>query len=157
MPEDDEVGYGKPPKASRFKKGTSGNPAGRPKGVKNMHTLLLMILREKVTVIEGRKQKTISRLEAILRQLSNKAMSGDLRAMREVLRSSSLIDESENAMPDSLEEKARDKALVNSFLKQVQRWPGTATGALNRPYEPETKGGRNARPCNVISFDDDEE
>ena len=32
---DYEVGYGKPPKSSRFKKGKSGNPKGRPKGAKN--------------------------------------------------------------------------------------------------------------------------
>ena len=30
-----EVGYGKPPEASRFKPGRSGNPKGRPRGSKN--------------------------------------------------------------------------------------------------------------------------
>ncbi|WP_281301691.1 MULTISPECIES: DUF5681 domain-containing protein [unclassified Iodidimonas] len=29
-PDSDKVGYGQPPKASRFKKGQSGNPQGRP-------------------------------------------------------------------------------------------------------------------------------
>jgi hypothetical protein len=44
MPPDDErdypVGYGKPPPHSRFVKGQSGNPRGRPPGAKNMKTLL---------------------------------------------------------------------------------------------------------------------
>ncbi|MFZ3585531.1 DUF5681 domain-containing protein, partial [Loktanella sp. DJP18] len=29
------VGYAKPPESSRFKKGKSGNPKGRPKGAKS--------------------------------------------------------------------------------------------------------------------------
>lgn len=35
QPSDYEVGYGKPPAETRFKKGQSGNPNGRPKGSRN--------------------------------------------------------------------------------------------------------------------------
>jgi len=35
-----EVGYGKPPKQTRFAAGKSGNPKGRPKGAKNKRPLL---------------------------------------------------------------------------------------------------------------------
>jgi hypothetical protein len=35
-----QVGYGRPPAKSRFKKGTSGNPRGRPKHSKNMKTII---------------------------------------------------------------------------------------------------------------------
>ena len=39
-PPDYVVGYGKPPLHTRFQKGRSGNPNGRPRGKKNMSTLL---------------------------------------------------------------------------------------------------------------------
>lgn len=51
-PERYEVGYGKPPSATRFKPGQSGNPHGRPKGSKNIqppigeNTLQDIILKE---------------------------------------------------------------------------------------------------------------
>ena len=39
------VGYGRPPEATRFKPGQSGNPKGRPKGSKNLRTLFAEELR----------------------------------------------------------------------------------------------------------------
>jgi len=78
-----EVGFGKPPEHSRFRKGRSGNPAGRPKGALDLGTLLGKALAEKVAVKDasGRRRK-ISKLEAALTQLVNKAAGADLRAIR---------------------------------------------------------------------------
>jgi Family of unknown function (DUF5681) len=76
------VGYGKPPAHRRFQKGQSGNPAGRPKGSANLSTQLMRALSERVAVTSNGRRKTISKLEAIATQLSNKAASGDLTAIR---------------------------------------------------------------------------
>ena len=79
------VGKGKPPLHSRFKKGQSGNPSGRRKASKNVATLVAKALNERVTVVENGQRKRITKLEAILKQLTNKAAAGDQRAIRLVL------------------------------------------------------------------------
>jgi hypothetical protein len=76
------VGKGKPPQHTRFRKGQSGNPTGRRKGSLNMATLLERALNERVVVTENGKRKTITKLEAMLKQLANKAASGDTRVIR---------------------------------------------------------------------------
>ena len=77
------VGYGKPPEHTRFRKGRSGNPAGRPKGAQNLDALLDKALREKVAVKDASgRRREISKLEAALTQLVNKAAGADLRAIR---------------------------------------------------------------------------
>src|SRR5438477_7828410 len=53
-----EVGYGKPPLHTRFQKGESGNPKGRPRGKKNMATLLSTALNASIVVVaNGRRKK----------------------------------------------------------------------------------------------------
>jgi hypothetical protein len=76
------VGYGRPPEHTQFKPGQSGNPKGRPRGTVNMATVLGRTLREKVDTVENGRRKTISKFEAALKQLTNKAASGDLSALR---------------------------------------------------------------------------
>ena len=49
---DYKVGYKKPPLHTRFRKGQSGNPRGRPRGSKNLSTLLTDALNEPVVVTE---------------------------------------------------------------------------------------------------------
>ena len=79
---DYRVGPGRPPKHSQFRKGTSGNPRGRPKGSLNVATVLARTLRERVVVNENGKRKTITKLQAAVKQLVNKAATGDMNAFK---------------------------------------------------------------------------
>src|SRR5262245_8966395 len=75
-----KIGYGKPPKKSQFRPGTSGNPAGRPKGRRNLATDLAAELREQVTVREGGRSRRVSKQRALIKSLMLKALAGDVRA-----------------------------------------------------------------------------
>src|ERR1700722_3483085 len=57
-----DVGYGKPPRRTRFRKGVSGNPKGRPKGSKNLASIFRKISHEKVQVNGPRGPRYISKL-----------------------------------------------------------------------------------------------
>ena len=89
MPPDDEhdyeVGYGKPPRHTRFMKGQSGNPRGRPPGAKSMKTLLSKALNELVIVTENGGRRKVSKREAIVTQLVNRSAKADFKAIQIVL------------------------------------------------------------------------
>jgi hypothetical protein len=54
-----KVGYGKPPKATQFKRGRSGNPKGRPKGSRKLATDLAAELGERITIREDGRSRRI--------------------------------------------------------------------------------------------------
>ena len=76
------VGYGHPPQSTRFVKGKSANPNGRPRGSKNMNTLITEALDERVTIKENGKARSVTKRVAMFKQLVNKATMGDLKALQ---------------------------------------------------------------------------
>lgn len=107
------VGYGKPPKHTQFRKGASGNRRGRPKGKRNFVTVLVETLEEKIVINEDGVSKTVTKLEAAVRQVVDQAVSGDLIALRQLA-----------ALARSAEDQAivpPTKQLADSDLKIMQR------------------------------------
>ena len=76
------VGYGSPPKHSQFQPGESGNPAGRPKGSRNVKNVLLEVMSEKITMRENGREIVVSKQEALIRTLYVEAINGDKQAAR---------------------------------------------------------------------------
>jgi hypothetical protein len=76
-----EVGYGKPPVATRFKKGQSGNPRGRPK-VRRKGIPYDALLGQMVTIRDGGKERRITAAEAFLLHLTKKGLEGDSPSAR---------------------------------------------------------------------------
>lgn len=80
MTHDDPVGYGCPPKHTRFQPGKSGNAKGRPKGRRNLKTELELELHQRILVREGDRQTRVTKRHAVLKAQLAKAIKGDTRA-----------------------------------------------------------------------------
>jgi hypothetical protein len=80
-----EVGYRKPPKDTQFKKGSSGNPKGRPKKALDFDHALLRESRVSVTINENGQRRRITKHEAAIKQLINKTIGGNIPAARTYL------------------------------------------------------------------------
>ena len=80
-----KVGYKKPPLHTRFRKGQSGNPRGRPRGSKNFSTLLSDALNEPVVVTEDGRRRKITKRELGFKQLANKFAMAEAQATKMLL------------------------------------------------------------------------
>lgn len=80
-----EVGFAKPPAASRFAKGRSGNPRGRPKGSRNKQAPYETVLGQKVTVRTDDTTRRVSAAEAFLLHMIKRGLEGDVSAARAML------------------------------------------------------------------------
>jgi hypothetical protein len=79
-----DVGYGKPPKATQFTKGRSGNPRGskKKKTVDDFRIVIENVLEEPVKLRDGDHKRTVSTLEAMLRAQRRDALKGDTKAAK---------------------------------------------------------------------------
>jgi hypothetical protein len=82
---DIKVGRGRPPLHTRFKKGESGNKKGRPKGSRNLSTVIMEASRAPINVTIGGKSRRISKLQATAMQLATRAADGNPNAMSKFL------------------------------------------------------------------------
>jgi hypothetical protein len=105
---DYEVGYGKPPSEHRFKKGNKANPRGRPRGSKNLATLLRDALDMPVVDENGAPGRMTKR-DMVIAQLVDLSAKADLRATKMLL---DMLDRLERrADPVSADGRPEDKAL----------------------------------------------
>lgn len=83
-PTESEVGYGKPPRHTRFKPGRSGNPKGRPQGARGRAKILEAIADETHLVTENGFRQRRSTLALVLLSLRNRSFTGNVKAFRAV-------------------------------------------------------------------------
>jgi hypothetical protein len=74
------LGYGRPPKATQFKPGQSGNPKGRRKGSRSLRAELVGIIHGKVPMTDGNQRRHVSRLGALLLKQWERGIKGNERS-----------------------------------------------------------------------------
>lgn len=117
---DYEIGYRRPPGHGRFKPGQSGNPKGRPKGTRNVRSVVEGMLNQRVTVREGDRTRLLSKLEGVVLTMVNKALQGDVKtqaALFQLIRSVGMTEE----MPEPTTTKpvtAHDDEIIADFLRR---------------------------------------
>jgi hypothetical protein len=109
-----DVGYAKPPKATRFKPGQSGNPKGRPKGTGSLAQSLRKALFGRISVTENGRVKSMPALDAIMKAMRLKALKGDVRAAALLI---SLTEVHKVAA-----EPEPDREIQIQFIKPDQDW-----------------------------------
>jgi hypothetical protein len=115
-----KVGRGNPPKHSQFRKGVSGNKKGRPKGSKNLSTLIMEAARDQVVAIVDGKPRRITKLQATTVQLATQAAKGDQRAMAKLC---DWVDEIERraaaAKPTEFPFSGKDLDVLHTIMKRM--------------------------------------
>lgn len=115
------TGYKRPPAASRWKKGQSGNPSGRKRGSLNLRTDLIAELEEVIQINEGGSARKITKQRALLKSLAARGIQGDARAANLILGlvARLLEPDEQTAVPEDL--GPEDKAILDAYLaKHVQ-------------------------------------
>jgi hypothetical protein len=142
-----DVGYGKPPRATRFPKGRSGNPGGRKKvqRIDNVRTLVDGILDEQVQVRDGGQVRTVSSLEAVLQAYRIEALKGNPKSACDFFKLAAKAGMLSKVMPESfvklMEAGGDDGKVIRMYRAEQEALARNAPAdpSPGLPNEPTTK------------------
>ena len=114
------VGYCRPPRATRFRPGQSGNPRGRPRKPKPIQELLATELRQRAPVRENGREQKLPKLELVVKRLVHDAIRGNHSAVRLLIDLIKVTEEgSDQGLVDrTIEElNAEDREILARYLR----------------------------------------
>ena len=121
MSDEDKVkgrGFARPPRQSQFQQGQSGNPKGRPRGSRNLKTDLNNMLKGKVEITMSGEKRRMTRQEAMLLSLFQRAVQKDAGAARtlfDMVIKLQLPDDQARQQPRPSQ---ADHAIIENFLRR---------------------------------------
>ena len=128
MSDEEKVGPGRPPRHTRWKKGQSGNPRGRPSGRLSVRMVLEEELSELMTLATSRGEREVTKLQAIVRRLIHEGLSGKVYAIQDILDRAERLDRVQDATAP-VELAVEDEAI----LRRAQAEPDMAAGERVAP------------------------
>jgi hypothetical protein len=130
-----QTGYGNPPIHTRFTKGRSGNPKGRPKGSQNLATILAKAGRQRIKVIENGRARYITKFEASMLQLMNQAVSGDLKAIHELQCWTIALEDPDQAALSQTVLREADEIVMANLLERIRNSENVAQEITTAPLQ----------------------
>ena len=136
---EDDIGYKRPPKHTRFQPGQSGNSAGRRKNVRNFKTDLMEELREMIVIRENGRERKISKQRAFIKALVTAAIKSDVRAINAVVACTRNFDAGIDEVPPEVVD-TEDLDILEAFVTR-ERKRNDPDGKNPKPKktEPERK------------------
>jgi hypothetical protein len=123
----ERVGYAEPPKSGQFKKGQSGNSSGRPKGAKNLRTVIKEAASKKLSVVEDGKRKKKTKMDLMVTQMFNRAAQGEARFTQMALDQFRNIENRPGTDPNNNVFEEADQPVIAQIIARIRR--GTTGGS----------------------------
>jgi len=137
-PGDYEIGYGRPPPATRFQPGQSGNPRGRPRGMRPIGHVLQQALNRRVVVNENGRERRIRLQDAIIQGLVNDAARRNHNALRLLFSLLERYGQNSQTALDLGALTADDSAIIERYVSTLQ--PSQADAPSPEMSNPEPLG-----------------
>lgn len=118
--DDYKVGYKKPPLANRIRPGERRNPKGRPKGSRNVDTILSQVMDTPRKIRENGKERKVTTTEVVvLTQIKKATEQGDTRAAQYLLDRKAAIDAIKSGQQTGEEALSADaEALLEEYISR---------------------------------------
>jgi hypothetical protein len=118
---DNEVGYGRPPSHTRFRKGMSGNPGGRPRGMTagRANALALKEAYRPIPVREGEKVLTMPAIQVVLRNQVALAAKGNGPSQRALIETVQAIERELAAQAIAKDKAEADKRPMSEIARRI--------------------------------------
>lgn len=119
MSDDYEIGYGRPPESRRFRKGQSGNPAGRRAEQERFASVLREELASEIVMKIGDKKIKSTVLRGLTKLMISMALAGDKKALSELMRQINRYFPEPPAHDDtSLPPAEEDLKILENFIRR---------------------------------------